>query len=310
MNRRLLTDADTDLPVASRALREYAHGLLRLQELEATGQTESTEADQVRDGMDGPWERLTPPERDLANGLSADLYMLSDGERRLPDDGLEAVDSLDERRGRLHDAGRWVAFLELLRRGPTRLPTWFVAFSRAEAYGRLGLASVAARFMAYVDQVQPKDEYKAMVLVFAQEAGDLDFAVPRAVTAAQRQDASAALLVVSAGTLLTHTRALDANRATPIWRQVVSMIDRALSSPQIDRRLQVAGFVFKGLAHEHLGEMEAATEAFAAAGDVDPFDPLARQAKAGFNGAGAQSSSDPVRRRLILADRLREIISV
>jgi len=60
------------------ALSEYVTLLLRLHGFMKNGQANSEEADVIRDRMDSPWLRLTQAEIDLANDLSAALYLVAE----------------------------------------------------------------------------------------------------------------------------------------------------------------------------------------------------------------------------------------
>jgi len=52
----------------------YARLLFRLHGLIATDAAESSEAEELRAGMDAAWERLGAPERDELRKLSAELH--------------------------------------------------------------------------------------------------------------------------------------------------------------------------------------------------------------------------------------------
>src|ERR1017187_4762669 len=58
---------------------ESARLLRDLHALFAHSKEESEEADAIREQMEGPWYAMTPQERELMRGLSADLYSVVDG---------------------------------------------------------------------------------------------------------------------------------------------------------------------------------------------------------------------------------------
>ena len=67
----------------SPSYREYAALLRQLHTLIRGGEGDSSEADEIRDAMDGPWYRLEDAEVKIARALSADLYTLGvDAARR------------------------------------------------------------------------------------------------------------------------------------------------------------------------------------------------------------------------------------
>jgi len=291
--------------------RQYERSLLRLHELIALGQGESDQADEVRDAMDAPWGDLDEDQREVLGGLSADLYMLSGGEVREPADPTEAAEVLDLQRAKLYEAHQWGPFLQVMRRGPTTLAPWFVAFGRGRAYEQLGLKLAAARFVEHADALHPGDNYKALAIEFYKEAGDVASAVQRANDALDRPQATAGLLVIAAGALLSSTRDARPEEAGPTYGRVLAAIDRALRQEAIDNGVRVGALVLQGLAHEFSGGHDAARAAFAAAEELAPFDPAVREAKSGL--AAQQSSPRDVpdlarSRRFELAERLQEAL--
>jgi hypothetical protein len=58
--------------------QEYVRLLRELHRLIAEGKGDSDEAEQLRDLMDDPWDRMSPEEIRRVRGLSADLYTLTD----------------------------------------------------------------------------------------------------------------------------------------------------------------------------------------------------------------------------------------
>src|SRR5689334_8585295 len=79
-----LMDAATQEPrvEANPGADAYARLLLRLHELNMTGQAESPAADELRDEMTWHWYRMSAREQDLLTGLSADLNSLEAGGSR------------------------------------------------------------------------------------------------------------------------------------------------------------------------------------------------------------------------------------
>ena len=272
---------DGPLPVTGRAVRVYEAALVRLQDLQAAGGNESAEADAVRDEMDGPWAAMSPAEQELVDGLSADLYMLSGEEVREPADGSDVVDTLDQQRGHLYAAGRWTEFLRLLRRGPTNVQPSYIAYCRFRSYEGLGLQVAAMRFVELAIDLEPRDTFREVAIVHAQQLGDTVTAVRHANAAIAAATTGPGLLVTAAGAVLRSTRGVSSDLASPQWHRVIVVVNRALASPAIDDRDRVNGLVYRGLASEFLGRGTDARLAFAAAAAIDPFDPFVRHARAG-----------------------------
>ncbi len=64
---------------------ESLRGLLRLHELEVAGESESDQAEAVRDSLEGPWRLLTDTEKERITGLSEDLYRNLEAREIYPD---------------------------------------------------------------------------------------------------------------------------------------------------------------------------------------------------------------------------------
>ena len=58
--------------------RQVLRGYLRLHQLMIEGRDELPDADAVRDSLDLPWRVLTEAERERIQGLSADLFDISE----------------------------------------------------------------------------------------------------------------------------------------------------------------------------------------------------------------------------------------
>jgi hypothetical protein len=280
MNPNSQSTYPTVAPTGRASVRAYEAGLVRLQDLEAAGRANSDEAERVRDDMDGPWAAMSRPERDLMDGLSADLFMLSGDERREAAGSLDwdSVSS-DRLRGQLYNDGQWVEFLRVLRRGPTGLAEWFIARVRAEAYVELGLQRAAARFWDHADRLRRRDQWKAWAIIFSRRTGDLPFAFARAEEAVGLGDADPHLLVVAAATMFTSRADVAAADLNPLCRRVISAFDRALTAPTLDDRLRAVALACKGFAAAMLGDEPTAAAAFSVIFAELPFDPITSVAR-------------------------------
>ena len=292
-------------PTVREPVRTYEAGLVRLQELEAAGQRGSAEAEIVRERMDSPWAAMSRPERDLMDGLSADLFMLSDDERREPPGSVDGdASQLDQFRGQLYNDRQWEEFLRVVRRGPTGLPQWFVARVRAEAYVELGLQRAAARFWDHADRLKPRDEWKAWAIIFSRRTGDTDFALDRADAAMGRKDSTPHLLVVAAATMFTSGPDAPPAERDKLSRRVIAAVDRALASTMLGDRLRAVALACKGSAAATIGDEPVASAAFAAIIADLPFDPFTGVARLWLANRTVppQAFADAIKRRLDSAD--------
>ena len=125
----------------------------QLHHLIADGKCDTEEADAVRDKMDTPWLRLNGEERECLNGLSADLYMLSNEEVFEPLDRSKA-----QLASELESAlccERWTEALALLRKNADVVTTEQRAIVRARAYEALGHHDTALLFLTYAVSLIP-----------------------------------------------------------------------------------------------------------------------------------------------------------
>ena len=97
--------------------KQYERLLLTLHNLIAEGQGNTDVADDLREQMDQFWPAIDEKDRMILSGLSADLYMISGKEIRVPSDAIAT--ELDVRRAELYKQRQWTEFLDLMRSGPT-----------------------------------------------------------------------------------------------------------------------------------------------------------------------------------------------
>ncbi len=125
-------------------LYEVERLTLELHELIRSGHGEDTSADQIREQLDVPCERLPGEWRGVVNNLSGDLYMLM-GEEYLDEGTLAEVFAVCYAWLRKD----WIRVLILCRR---RLPLVLErerAYLRGRAYGGLGLTLAADAFLGH-----------------------------------------------------------------------------------------------------------------------------------------------------------------
>jgi len=126
--------------------------LHRLHELTLVGKDQGPEADAIRDGIDHPWNRLSETEKKRLEGLSEDLYSLSDPE--VPAGTQKGIAEPDLRKYiEAHKSKDWDFALALLRKMSNHLPPTLVAFLRGIIWQDAGDLETSAIFVRYVREV-------------------------------------------------------------------------------------------------------------------------------------------------------------
>ena len=229
-----MTPDDLESP----AYDDLERGTLELHQMIRQGQGDTIEADGLREWMCGPWDRVTDAQREFADNLSGDLYMLN------PDAG-EMYDPVpDEERSpqrlglsialaqQRHD---WAGLLDLLRRGPTFVTPQWVAYWRAYAYDQLGRPAVALAFVRFARELDPADVDTRL----------LEFAILGRATSPEQVDAAAwayvdaghppRMAVVAAGHLFRATRDQDDAVARSTARRLANALRRLVDGDDLRR---------------------------------------------------------------------------
>lgn len=169
---------DTVATPTAAPFEQVVDALVELQELEADQAADTPAADDLRERMAVVWLSLSPDEMDVARGISADLFMLSDEEIRpevpgelRPEDKFRTA--YEQAKGR-RDYRR---ILELLRYRPEFLDRGALAFLRGRAYEELGLPQVAAAFYDYAWRLTDNPYYGLLTVVSWLAAGRGDRAL-------------------------------------------------------------------------------------------------------------------------------------
>jgi hypothetical protein len=139
-------------------LRENVAWFLRLHVLMSTGQSDSEEAQALREQMADQWYALSPEDQELLRGLSMDLYTLEGKEPPLPqgvDPSERSPQRLDPRLAEAQERQDWRHLLALLRPGPDHLPPDRLAYLRGQCWQGLGYPAVAALFFEHAARLNP-----------------------------------------------------------------------------------------------------------------------------------------------------------
>jgi hypothetical protein len=139
--------------------------LRELHFLMAEGKSETDEADRVRDLMDEHWYQMSPEVIRRVEGLSADLYTLTDPlppPRELTQQEIDEFNQLSGTAARNHD---WDRVLELLRDRPHPYPPDQVAFLRGRCWEHLGDLETARLFLERAVALSPDNaDYRSALM--------------------------------------------------------------------------------------------------------------------------------------------------
>lgn len=225
--------AATPLPINS--FKEYVGLLRQLHALCVQGKGESPEADEIRDQMDRPWEDLSPAERDLVRGLSADLLWIIDGPVVPPVGRDESFQQYGPLYLEARKRGDWPAALEALRHLAPYLPAPELAFLRGQAWRKLDDLETALLFLEHAHRLSPADDTYAYLALECLWRIDPDRAAAEARRVLDAEPARPVGEVVLAATiLLSRVDELPQDERSPclqnlagvFWRAVVRMTMR------------------------------------------------------------------------------------
>lgn len=154
---------------------EYARLLLELHKLSGQGQEESDESEAIRDLMDSPWNDMAQTERDRLNGLSEDLYALTENKSQSNAKSKKENMELGAEIQRVFLANDWDRALHLLRAGPAA-PPGMIPFMQARCWEKLGYLEVALVFAQEAERWN-RGEYAVAALHYLQQLGRNDQAL-------------------------------------------------------------------------------------------------------------------------------------
>ena len=263
------------------AYLQSLRGLHRLHALTLAGQSQSPEADAVRDSLDGPWYALSEAERERIGGLSEDLYSLSDplhepspADARATSQLMEAVEA--------RQAGDWDRALELLRRWGRHLSPADLSFQRGCVWQEAGDHATAALFFEHAARLDPENGLDFALYLDALEKSDPGAAVGRAGAILADDGAHPPIVVLRAASILFRsTRPMDSVDQMTAYRGLVGVLERTLpraptpgaERDQIDTSIRLCILRILGFCHFRLGDNRAGLRYFDEALGVAPDDP-------------------------------------
>jgi hypothetical protein len=137
--------------------REYVRLLAILHDLIASGRDEEPVGELLRDQMEALSGHFSDGEIASLNGISGDLYSLTE-HAFAPHLMTEAVRDELLRARQAQRSGDYVAALELLRRNRSMLEPSQLSNMRARIFSEAGLNEVAIRFFRHASQLERPDD--------------------------------------------------------------------------------------------------------------------------------------------------------
>jgi tetratricopeptide (TPR) repeat protein len=263
------------------ALHEMARLLVQLHELIAADQTDSDDADTIRDRMDELSGFLEGSQFQMINDLSGDLYMLTgkeivpDAMRELPPKAVH--DQIEAAFGEK----RWTDLLRALR-GPHQLPKDSAAYARARAYAALGFHLAAVKFFEHAYALKPNPNYLALALDEHMESDMVDTAQALVQAIEDDRTAHPTLTLKAALVLLDLSRSRPEEEQVELDNRIGRLIERAKSDPRWPESvpsLRTAGLVALAFGLAQADQLTGAESSLDEAIGISPSSDAARVAR-------------------------------
>jgi tetratricopeptide (TPR) repeat protein len=259
---------------------QYIQALRRLHELIAADQDDTPEGDAVRDGMDGPWYELSEAEQNRINGLSEDLYSISD-----PPEDPRPMDPQVQRKwaeaNAARHAGEWDKSLEILRRWKRHFDPALLSYLRGTVWQDAGDSATASLFFQHASSLEPGNE--AYTSAYLHALGECN---PEAALACAKEilsfdvDHPPFVVVEAARIRYKSARRMAKADALPFLRELTPILERTLERLQSDEARESLTFEatyvnicsLLGYCYEDLGDSQAALRYYNLALAADPND--------------------------------------
>lgn len=237
--------------------RQVLHCYLRLHQLTVEGRDESPDADTIRDSLDLLWRALSEAERGSVQGLSADLFDISEpsagGPREMP---LQAQKYLVEAY-EAKKCSEWDRALLLLRKISRDLDPALLSYLRGSVWLEAGYPEIGAVFFEHAAKLEPDNVgYKVLLLHSLEQSDSLRAREMANQVIGEPEKHSPLLVVKAADVAFNATRELTEPDAAAVIRSLIPILRKALVDipPDENRSVHLMGLVLLALSHEHLGE--------------------------------------------------------
>lgn len=252
---------------------QVLRGYLRLHQLTVEGRDESPDADAVRDSLDLPWRALTETEKQRIQGLSADLFAISDpmedGSMQMNAQAQKNLAGAFEAKQR----GDWDRALGLLRQWEKYITPALLSHVRAAIWLEAGYPEVAAVFYGHAAQLEPDNGNYALLFLHALAQSDLQQARVKANHILQDSDQHSPLLVVKAAEVVfNEARGLPEPDAGNVFRSLIPILQKSLPGiPEEEKQsVYLMGLVLLASCHEHLGKANVALDYYSQGLRINP----------------------------------------
>ncbi len=257
--------------------RLYEAQLRQLHDLVAAGLGDSPEAEALREEMEAPERMLGAAELEHLNGLSADLYSLTDDEIYEPEPVCRTADEL---RAAIQVAWAnrdWPRLLKLLREGQSGLSPDQVAFLRAQAYDALGHPETALLFQQKAAQLNPDYHvYHYLVIDYLLRLGRLGEAIQMARPLLIDGTAPFFLRIQASAILQRASIQMNPAEARLIQSEVLKALPTLVASEDFGvqpANVQVLGLITLAFCQAEMGQVSAAIATLGRAVSVSPDTP-------------------------------------
>jgi tetratricopeptide (TPR) repeat protein len=251
-------------------------GLRRLHEMTLTGEDESPEAEAVRDGLDGPWTRLSEVEQKRITGLSEDLYSISDP----PEESVPPHPQVQRKLLEFYQAqksGDWDKALELLRCWKKYLDPALLSFLRGAIWREAGDYETAVLFYRHAAQLDPSDVQFAVMYLSTLDKTDPVAADERARDILVNDEAYQPIVVMQAAYVLTKSmpRGATANYQSEL-HTLTQVLERTLGRLQSDQSTSPSAFEWTnvtgllGFCYGQLGDFQKSLRLYNLGMAADP----------------------------------------
>ena len=249
--------------------REYLRLLRNLHESIRTGSDESDDGEAIRDQMDAPADFFTKSETESANGISADLYSISNSEPYTPQPMTQIVQAEIKKALDARNAGEFIESLNLLRKNQTYVDFAMLTYVRGSVMFDAGEFNLAVDFFRHAMVLSPNNTNYTYMWLESLSRSDSRKASDEAkkillVAAVQ----SPKLVLKAAEIRLSSTSQLSESQAEPIIRQLILAFEDTIirlqtsGDSQDSPSLLASAFMFLGFCHEHLKNDSGALQSF------------------------------------------------
>ena len=248
--------------------RAVIRGFLRLHKLDLVGKNTSSEADVVRDLIDGPWLTLSEAERERVSGLSEDLYSLVDSPSGADHKETDAesnrhiVEGLEAR-----ERGEWDRALKLFRKLKDSIPLDLLSFMRGRIWSDAGDPEVAVAFFEHAAKLDPKNPAYMVLHLCTLSIADPTSALKLArEIVGDEERYSPDLVTYAVDIIFKMTRGMDPVEEASTLRTIIPVLKRTLnrlrtSGEEGAERWTIAtALTLLAFCHEQLGDSAKAAD--------------------------------------------------